>query len=353
MINKIYDPDCASSCFFRSTVQPPKMKVMVQITEKCNLRCAHCFAEANCAGNEMTLQSIREVIIPQFIKNQVIKVTLTGGEPLVHPQAKEITASFLDSGIGVSICTNGTLIEHEWIKSLQDYDNLHFNVSLDGMAMQSHGKFRGIKSEEEFIKLKSNIAMLGECGLLNGILTTPNKYATIDEYVELCKFAKTIGAKYVLMNPLSPFGRGTKTQPLAYSSNEMISLRDATSGLISEDFEVVYIRFPNTERKAIGDCPLGTVPYIFCNGDITVCPYMVFAASSSELYKESDFLVGNIFKGSDIAAEVNNYIVNLSIREKEVNEKCKNCSRGCFAIKISNNKPLSECDLDMCPLSGE
>lgn len=353
MINKIYDPNCASSCFFRSTVQPPKMKVMVQITEKCNLRCSHCFAEANCIGNEMTLQAVREVLIPQLIKNQVIKVTLTGGEPLVHPHVKEITSLLLDNGIGVSICTNGTLIEPEWVKSLLNYDNVHFNVSLDGMTVQSHGKFRGIKSEEEFNTLKSNISLLGSCGLLNGVLTTPNKYATIDEYVELCKFAKTTGAKYVLMNPLSPFGRGTKTQPLAYSLDEMISLRDATSALISKDFEIVYIRFPNTERRAIGECPLGAVPYVFCNGDITACPYMVFAASSSEMYRESDFIVGNIFEGSDIAREVNDYVTNFAINARESNKNCKECSRGCHAIKISKNKPLSECDLDMCPITGE
>lgn len=143
MINKIYDPKYASACFFRSSVQPPKMKVMLQITEKCNLRCAHCFAEANSVGNEMTLQSIQETIIPQFVRNQVAKVTLTGGEPLVHPNVKEIVTAFLEKKIGVCICTNGTLIDPEWVKQLSQYDNVHFNVSLDGMTMQSHGKFRG------------------------------------------------------------------------------------------------------------------------------------------------------------------------------------------------------------------
>lgn len=352
MISRIYDPHYVSACFFRSTVQPPKMKVMVQITEKCNLRCAHCFAEANCNGNEMALHSIREVLIPQFIRNQVVKVTLTGGEPLVHPHIKEITASLLENGIGVSICTNGTLIDPEWVKLLSQYDNVHFNVSLDGMTMQSHGKFRGIKSEAEFFTLKQNISLLGAYGLLNGILTTPNKYATINEYVDLCKFAKTVGAKYVLMNPLSPFGRGTKTQPLAYSIDEMNSLRDATSMLISKEFEIVYIRFPNSERRAIGECPLGAVPYDFCNGDITACPYMVFAADSSELYQVSDFIVGNVFEGADIARGVYDYVLNCTTNKDKANENCNKCSRGCYAIKISNNQTLTDCDYDMCPING-
>ena len=45
----------------------PKMKVMLQITEKCNLGCAHCFAEANSIGKEMPLKLIKDILLPQFI----------------------------------------------------------------------------------------------------------------------------------------------------------------------------------------------------------------------------------------------------------------------------------------------
>lgn len=350
MINKIYNPDYAAACFFRSTVQPPQMKVMLQITEKCNLRCAHCFAESNSVGNEMTLQSIYDILVPQFIKNNVVKVTLTGGEPLVHPHAKEIAQLLLENKIGVSICTNGTLIDPSWTSQLTQYDNVHFNVSLDGMTLQSHGKFRGITSESVISTIKYNICTLGEFGLLNGILTTPNKYATIEEYVELCQFAKQAGANYVLMNPLSPFGRGTKTQPLAYSTEEMIELRERTSSLISEDFEIVYIRFPNAEHKPLGKCSLGSIPYVFCNGDIAICPYMVFASSGSDLYQESDFIVGNVFQGADIGKEVANYHIPHATGTQHKNPECHNCGGGCYAIKIANNLPLSGCDIDMCPI---
>ena len=348
MIKKIYDPSCASACFFRSTVQRPQMKVMLQITERCNLKCAHCFAESNCCGGEMDFQSIKDVIVPQFIRNNVVKVTLTGGEPLMHPQAKDIAILFLENGIGVSICTNGTLIDPAWVKQLSQYDNVHFNVSLDGLTLQSHGRFRGITSEPMLSKIKQNICMLGEVGLLNGILTTPNKYATIKEYIALCEYARNVGACYVLMNPLSPFGRGTKTQELAYSTEEMIALREQTAPLITEDFEVVYIRFPNSENRPIGGCPLGAVPYVFWNGDITACPYMVFAAGESALYNERDFIVGNIFEGADIATQVRNFDI-----KRLAGSGGKDAETGCYAIKISKNQHLSDDDYGMYPVNGE
>lgn len=33
MVDWIYDDKCASACFFRSSVQPPKRKMMLQITQ--------------------------------------------------------------------------------------------------------------------------------------------------------------------------------------------------------------------------------------------------------------------------------------------------------------------------------
>lgn len=348
MINKIYDPQYAPACFFRSTVYPPQMKVMLQITERCNLRCAHCFAESRESGREMPLEHIQKIIIPQFSKRQVVKVTLTGGEPLTHPQMKEIVSSLLENNIGVSICTNGTRIDLEWSQRLTQYDNIHFNVSLDGFRVSSHGRFRGM-TESDFAQLLQTIRVLGEQKLLNGILTTPNNYASIGEYVELCQFAKEAGAKYVLMNPLSPFGRGVQTQLLSYSEEDMSTLKRRTLSMISDDFEIVYIRFPNVDRLPIGKCPLGAIPYIFCNGDIAICPYMVFAAANSQRYVASEFVTGNIFDGADIATSIESWIQNKSADMFRGDNMCVGCNKGCYAIKIARGQSLSGCDDALCP----
>lgn len=354
MIDKIYDSTCASACFFRSAVHPPQRKIMLQITEQCNLHCAHCFAEACSTGNEMTFTTIQKQILPNLKKNQVVKATLTGGEPLCNPYVKQITRLLLDNGIGVSICTNGILIDPVWIKELSQYEKIHFNVSLDGMRNESHGRFRGGLSEDIFEKILENIKMLGKYKLLNGILTTPNKYASIEEYVELCNFARNAGANYVLMNPLSPFGRGVATQNLAYSDVEMCVLRENTKSIISDDFEIIYIRFPNTEHKPIGRCPLGSILYAFCNGDVAICPYLVFAANGDNNYEPKDFIIGNIIKEDmNFTNEINKFHMSVATNPNRGRAHCSSCSRGCYAIKISNGQELSDCDFDMCPVDEE
>lgn len=49
----------------------------------------------------MSLELIQNKILPQLLKNQVVKITLTGGEPLCNPQIKDIVQLLLDNHIGV------------------------------------------------------------------------------------------------------------------------------------------------------------------------------------------------------------------------------------------------------------
>lgn len=345
MIRKIYNNEFASVCFFRSTVEAPNMKMMLQITEKCNLRCKHCFVEAEDIGRQMSFDKIKRSVLPKLINSSVKKITLTGGEPLCHPEVEKIVFLLLDSGISVSICTNGTLIKKDFINKLKKYNNIHFNVSLDGFSKDSHGKFRGNMSETQFQNLIYNIRLLGKNGLLNGILVTPNHYCSINEYVQLCDFSKRTGANYVLMNPLSPFGRGSAVNDLAYSREELIELREKTKKFNSDGFEIVYIRFPNVENLPIGKCEVGSIPYIFCNGDISICPYMVFAADNeTNDYKSKQFIIGNIFDDIDIKQALKNYKFPTNDNN---GFKCQNCNNGCLAIKISNNQLLSDPDYDI------
>ena len=58
---------------------------------------------------------------------------------------------------------------------------------------------------------------------------------------------------------------------------------------------MVYIRFPNNGKK-LSQCKYGKVLYLFTDGDLAICPYMVFAcANPDSKYKKSDFIFQSIF----------------------------------------------------------
>lgn len=352
MTTKIYHSNEAAACFFRSTATLPDRKIILQITEKCNLHCRHCFVSSTAEGNSMNLDRIKS-ILPILKKAHVSKTTLTGGEPFCNPWLSEIVDLFTQSDINVSICTNATLITEAFLEHIALKERVHFNISLDGYKSESHGMFRGNTSPTFMKRILSNITMVANYNMLNGILSTPNKFASIDEYKQICEFARSIKARYVLFNPLSEYGRGQESVNLGFSLEQMRELRLATQSYNSDDFEVAYIRFRHPSRR-VSKCPKGSVPYVFVDGTVAVCPYLVFAANDTvSQYSPKSFTIGNIFgDGFDLKAELDNY--RFPISEFSPPEYCDvdGCSGGCYAAKISQGKLLTDCDMEMCPREG-
>ena len=346
---KIYDPNYVSACYFRSTSDANHKKVILQITERCNMFCKHCFVSSTSKGKDLSYVDIKEIILPKLLRSMVSKVTLTGGEPLIHPEINPILKLLAQTGISTAICTNGLAINSDFVDMCYELGNIHFNISLDGFRAESHGKFRGIDNTNLFDRIISNISKVASKGMLNGILVTPNVYACVEEYEQICNFAKSIGAKYVLFNPLSEFGRGQYTQHIGYHDYDLFQIKEITQKYIDDNFEVVYIRFPDFSKE-LGDCPLGKVLYIFTDGNVAVCPYIVFAAQDNgSIYTPEQFFISNIFdECCDINHDLNNYklpnenIVDITCPHK--NE----CSKGCLAAKVSNGLSIYDCDLDLC-----
>lgn len=347
---KIYDKNNCAACYFRTIANGLHKKCLIQLTEKCNLHCKHCFVSANNVGNEIEYDKIKNIIVPHMVFNNVTKVTLTGGEPFVYKKLVEVIHLLNNNNISTSICTNATLVTQNFLNKVSDCD-LHFNVSLDGFSVSSHGRFRGNEDKKLYNRIIENIELLGEKRLLNGILVTPNAYSSVEEYVELCKFAKKCHAKYVLMNPLSQFGRGETTSNLALADEQMLRLRLETQKFDDENMEMVYIRFPNYSKKPLSGCVAGKIMYIFTNGDIAYCPYMVFAARDSvSLYDEKDFIIGNIFE-DNFNWEQSMKKYKFPVEDDEVCAGCDNnkCQKGCYAARISRGDELCFCDASLCP----
>lgn len=74
----------------------------------CNLNCNYCDTRYSCEGKDYT-----EMQIPSIVKEVeqlgVERITLTGGEPLMHPQVEYLVNALLEEGYEVNIETNGSL----------------------------------------------------------------------------------------------------------------------------------------------------------------------------------------------------------------------------------------------------
>lgn len=341
------------SCFFRSSVEPPYRKVLLQIIERCNLHCAHCFVSAGDYGDTMSIDTIREIVIPKLKECRVVSITLTGGEPFLHAEILEIVRLLREAKFEIGICTNGTVIRQEQMEELKKIGDIHINVSLDGFRPESHGKFRG--EENCFAKTIDTIYQLSSRKLLKGLLVTPNSLAEIDEYEKICEFAIKNGATYVLMNPLSYMGRGTNSIKKLRVPDDLMREIKKTTFLLSDQIQLVYIRFPNDQRLPLVSCEAGNIIYAFVRGEIAVCPYLVFSARTPRsLYKPKEFIVGNLFEDSNIADKLDEYKFHerYCVGDNQTCRSCflnSQCGKGCPAAIIASGQRIEGLD-SLCPI---
>jgi len=355
MKRQIISETKTASCYFRTSVDAPNRKALVQITEWCNLHCAHCFVSAGKFGDTMSFTDIENLLVPRLMACRVISVSLTGGEPFAHERIVDIASLLRKNNIKVSICTNGTFIKDGQMEALASLGEIHCNVSLDGFSPESHGKFRGDK--DSFEKTVTTVRELAKHKLLQGLLVTPNNLAEVSEYAKLCEFAVENGATYVLMNPLSSMGRGVKSVGKLAMPNDLMREIEASTAEFSDRVQLVKIRFPNDKKLPLASCEAGNIVYVFTRGELTVCPYLVFAANTPQsLHKAEEFIVGNIFKDEDIADRLDAYKFgerykiggNPTCGSCQINAQC---GKGCPAAVITSGKKIEEVDTEVCPMA--
>jgi len=351
-IRNIIKKTTVSSCFFRSSVDPPHRKAVIRITDVCNARCVHCFISADNRRETMSLDNFRDFVLPRIQQCRVSSVTLTGGEPFLHSNILDIVQLLTNADIRTGICTNANVITDEQIHILATNSKVHINVSLHGFSPESHDRFMAKKGA--FKKCISTIELLSKYDLIQGILVTPNNFADVKEYEKLCEFAIQIKAKYVLMNPLSSMGRGVDNVSKYAASEEMLqSIRKMTQKY-SERIQLVYIRFPNNDLP-LGYCEAGNIFYIFVNGNVTICAYLDFAANTPmSQYNPKEFIIGNILQDPDLSQKLDAYrfLDRYKFGENDHCKRCEKnsvCGKGCPSAVIYAGKKIGDVDSDVCP----
>jgi MoaA/NifB/PqqE/SkfB family radical SAM enzyme len=101
----------------------------VQITTECNHDCIFCSVQKN-PLRRLSLDMIQKSL-KRLKKEGVTDLSITGGEPLLHPDFMDIIKVIQKTDFSeVTIQTNGSLISEKIVKVLQKYNNIKFFVSF-------------------------------------------------------------------------------------------------------------------------------------------------------------------------------------------------------------------------------
>jgi MoaA/NifB/PqqE/SkfB family radical SAM enzyme len=147
-------------------VEPPRM-LTVAVTNRCNLECAHCLVDSGpLAGDGDVPIATLQRLVRDLAELGGDAIWLTGGEPLRHPDWREIVAACCGQpGIAsVGIQTNGVLLRDDEVHALRGlrFDGLRIQVSLDGASAQTHDRVRG---RGTFSRALDGITRLAAAGL--------------------------------------------------------------------------------------------------------------------------------------------------------------------------------------------
>ncbi|MEW6259311.1 MAG: 12,18-didecarboxysiroheme deacetylase [Thermodesulfobacteriota bacterium] len=151
-----------------------KPVVVWNMTQRCNLRCIHCYAHATEAttSDELTTQEGKALIDDLAAFGSPV-ILFSGGEPLVRPDLPELAEYAVQRGMRAVISTNGTLITAQTAKTLKAIGLSYVGISLDGME-PVHDRFRGVSGA--YRKALEGIRNCQQAGIKVGLRFTINRH---------------------------------------------------------------------------------------------------------------------------------------------------------------------------------
>lgn len=131
----------------------------ISLTERCNLRCFYCMPEEGIQLREKSEFMTSEEVIAiarTFVKMGVRKIRLTGGEPLIKKDVKNLLIELGKLPVELAITTNAVLVDKH-IDTFKKAGIKSVNVSLDSLNPE---RFNQISRRNYFDRIKANIDLL-------------------------------------------------------------------------------------------------------------------------------------------------------------------------------------------------
>lgn len=172
-----------------------------ELTPRCNLSCKMCYvkfkgASGNYVSGELSAKQWIK-IGKEAVDEGALVVFLTGGEPLVREDFKDIYKAYCKLGVRLNLFTNGTLITKEFAKWLSQSPPSTVDITLYGSSEETYQSLCGYKGAYQ--KVIEGIENLLENKINTRIKTTVVK-SNLADYKEIKAIAKSYDLEFVSSN---------------------------------------------------------------------------------------------------------------------------------------------------------
>ena len=131
----------------------------IELTSKCNERCIHCYIPHEYKNSNIP-EELYYNVLKQLKAMGTLGVTLSGGEPLMHPKFKDFLKTAKEMDFYVHILSNLTLLDDEIIEIMRTGNTAAVQTSLYSMIPEHHDTITAVKGS--FEKTKTAILKLIE-----------------------------------------------------------------------------------------------------------------------------------------------------------------------------------------------
>jgi len=179
----------------------------ISVTDRCDLRCRYCMAEAMTFLPRRALLTLEELaeVADAFIARGVRRIRLTGGEPLVRRGVTELAHAIgrhIGQGLDeLTLTTNGTRLA-EQAEALHAAGVRRVNVSLDSLDPE---RFRFITRHGRVDEVLDGIAAAKAAGIAVKINTVALKGLNDDEIEPMLRWCGNQGHGLTLIETM-PLG---------------------------------------------------------------------------------------------------------------------------------------------------
>jgi len=182
------------------------------LTHRCSVRCVHCYLGEEVSARETIHKELDtrqwKRIIDEITRAGCLYLLITGGEPLLRKDFKEIYRHAKTNGLVVTLFTNGMLIDDDILEFFLRFPPRAVEITIYGATPGTHEKITGVKGSYEktwaginkLIRQKINVR-------LKTILMTLNRH----EFFHMQNMAGELGVKFRFDAAVFPGLKGDKS----------------------------------------------------------------------------------------------------------------------------------------------
>ena len=184
-----------------------KHPILVHIIpmRRCNLDCGYCNEYDNVSKPVPLVEMKKRLDLLADMGTSII--TISGGEPLMHPELEEIIRHIRRRGMIAGMITNGFLLSKERINSLNESGLEHLQISIDNVVPDGTSK-KSLKTLDSRLEWLAEFAVfqVNINSVLGSGVKDPEDALTIAHRAVELGFTSTVGIIHDHNGQLKPLG---------------------------------------------------------------------------------------------------------------------------------------------------